>query len=102
MLCSSLCKPSNYSLQPYFSCFLNSGKFLITCAAEFLFTEAGANGFSTEYLNKLLEKSQEDLSVLKKDSTLDVLLGSMQRFLEKLFFQNINRLMLPKVQIAFS
>ena len=42
------CKPSNCSLQPYLACFINSGKFLITCAAEFLFTEAGVNRFSTE------------------------------------------------------
>ena len=39
--------------------------------------------------------------VLKKDSTLNVLLGSMQKFSKKLFFQNTNGLMLPKVQIVF-
>ena len=39
--------------------------------------------------------------VLKKDSTLDVLLGGMQRFPEQLFFQNTNGWMLSKVQIAF-
>ena len=39
--------------------------------------------------------------VLKKDFTLNVLLGSMQKFSKKLFFQNTNGLMLPKVQIVF-
>ena len=39
--------------------------------------------------------------VLKKDFTLNVLLRSMQKFSKKLFFQNTNGLMLPKVQIVF-
>ena len=39
--------------------------------------------------------------VLKKDSTLDVSLGSLQILWEQLFFDNTNGLMLPKIQVAF-
>ena len=76
------CKSSNCCLQ---TCMIL--KFWkipeITCAVEFLFTEAvylkraAPRGF-------LLERMQ-----------------SMQNFLEQLFFQNINRRIFPKVQIVF-
>ena len=56
------------------------------------------NGCSKDLFRKVPGKSA---SLLQKDSTLDVLLGSMQKFLEKLFLQNTSGWMLPKIQIAF-
>ena len=65
----------------------------ITCAVEFLFTEAGANRFSTECCSEELfgKIPGRHASAYKKNSILDVSQESMQsvqKCLEQLFFQN--------------
>ena len=70
--------------------------------SSFLQKQALIDSLQNSCSNKLFEKVPgRSASLLKKDSTLDVLLKSMQTFPEQLFFQYNNGRMLPKVQIAF-
>ena len=71
----------------------------ITPVVEFFFTEASAlKGSLQNSCSKQLFRNVtgRPASVLKKDSTLGILLGSMQEFSEQLFFQNTSGRMLPK------
>ena len=71
----------------------------ITSAVEFQ-ALAGSlqNSCSKELLKKVPGRSA---NVLKKDSTLDILLACLQKFSEHLFFRNTNGRVIPNIQIAF-
>ena len=76
-------KFQTYKLQPL-CVFLKFQKIPeIACAVEFLFTAAGAYRFSTSCSELLFEKLP---SVLKKDFSMDVLLGSFQKYSQLIIF----------------
>ena len=86
-------RPTNYTLWP---CMFS--KFQKTLRLRVLWNSLVRRGSRQ---NSCPEQLFEKLpSILKKDSNMDILMGSSQKYFAWLFFWNINWRMLPRIQTS--